>query len=289
MIIIHYILAHSEINLCEIKNSLEELKMKNNKKNSNSVVKLTAIAGAVVLLSCAAIKAHMIRYNTGVSSDNPVIEADTSASTASMPEAFVAVAASTYTDIPVIDDEDDSDLKLRLESIHDADHDTESLTDDIISESEQSIDCNVWYSPDWYEDTRMSYMDWRTITDPNSEQWALQQFCYTDPTTGIRMCDGRYCIALGQEHTDRKGQYVDVTLDNGIVIQCIVADCKRYCDTQGGYGLIGADGGIVEFVVDEDYLPGDVILMGSNEAQFDWAWQSPVRKVAVLDTVFNFQ
>lgn len=103
------------------------------------------------------------------------------------------------------------------------------------------------------------------------------------------MCNGRYCIALGQEHTDRKGQYVDVTLDNGIVIQCIVADCKQYCDTQGGYGVIGADGGIIEFVVDADYLPYDVTLMGSNEAQFDWAWQSPVRKIVVLETVFNFQ
>jgi hypothetical protein len=277
--------------LCEKKNKiLEELKMKKSNTN-NAIVKLTAIAGVAVVLSCAAIKAHMIKYktnNTG-SFDNPVIEVDTSTSTASMPEEFVAVAASTstYTDITVIDDEDDSDLKSRLESIHDSDSD--SLTDYIVSESEQSIDCTVWYSPDWYQDTRMSYMDWRTITDPDSEQWALQQYCYTDPTTGIRMCNGRYCIALGQEHTDRKGQYVDVTLDNGIVIQCIVADCKQYCDTQGGYGVIGADGGIIEFVVDEDYLPYDVTLMGSNEAQFDWTWQSPVRKVVVLDTVFNFQ
>lgn len=258
---------------------------------NNAIVKLTAIAGAAVVISCAAIKAHMMKYNTGGSYDEPVLEVDASTSSASMPEAFVAVATSTYTDtnIPVIDDDDDSDLVSRLESIHDI-HDSESsLADDIIGESEQSIDCTVWYSPDWYQDTRMSYMDWRTITDPDSEQWALQQHCYTDPTTGIRMCNGRYCIAIGQEHTDRKGQYVDVTLDNGVTLNCIVADCKRYCDTQGGYGVIGADGGIVEFVVDEDYLPEDVILMGSNEAQFDWAWQSPVRKVVVLDTMFNFQ
>ena len=258
---------------------------------NNTIVKLTAIAGAVVIVSCTIIKVHMIRYNTG-SYDKPVLEVDTSTSSASMPEAYVAVATSTntYSNIPVIDDEDDSDLVSRLESIHDIhDYSDSSLADDIISESAQSIDCTVWYSPDWYEDTRMSYMDWRTITDPSSEQWALQQHCYTDTTTGIRMCNGRYCIALGQEHTDRKGQYVDVTLDNGILIQCIVADCKRYCDTQGGYGVIGADGGIIEFVVDEDYLPYDVTLMGSNEAQFDWAWQSPVRKVVVLDSVFNFQ
>lgn len=254
---------------------------------NNTIVKLTAIAGAAVVLSCAAIKAHMIKY--GGSYDNPVLEVDASTSSASMHEAYVAVATSTNTySIPVIDDEDDSDLVSRLESIHDIHDSDSSLADDIISESTQSIDCTVWYSPDWYQDTRMSYMDWRTITDPDSEQWALQQFCYTDPTTGIRMCNGRYCIALGQEHTDRKGQCVDVTLDNGIVINCIVADCKRYCDTQGGYGLIGDDGGIVEFVVDEDYLPYDVTLMGSNEAQFDWAWQSPVRKIVVLDTVFNF-
>ena len=255
------------------------------KMRTNNIVRLAALAGAAVIVSCTVIKVHMIRYNTGSSYDEPVLEVDVSTSSASMPEAYVAVATSTSTyintDIPVIDDENDSDLVSRLESIHDANYE--------VSESEQSIDCTVWYSPDWYQDTRMSYMDWRTITDPDSEQWALQQFCYTDPTTGIRMCNGRYCIALGQEHTDRKGQYVDVTLSNGIILQCIVADCKRYCDTQGGYGVIGADGGVVEFVVDEDYLPEDVILMGSNEAQFDWAWQSPVRKVTVLDTVFNFQ
>ena len=259
------------------------------KTTNNGIIKLTAIAGAAVIVSCTVIKVHMIRYNTGGSYDEPVLEVDASTSSASMPEAsFVAVATSTYADnnnIPVIDDEDDRDLVSRLESIHDS----ESLADYEVSESEQSIDCTVWYSPDWYTDTRMSYMDWRTITDPDSEQWALQQHCYTDPTTGIRMCNGRYCIAIGQEHTDRKGQYVDVTLDNGVTLNCIVADCKRYCDTQGGYGVIGADGGIVEFVVDEDCLPEDVILMGSNEAQFDWAWQSPVRKVVVLDTVFNFQ
>lgn len=148
------------------------------KSNNNTIVKLTAVAGAAVVLSCAAIKAHMIKYNTSNtgSFDNPVIEVDTSTSTASMPEAFVAVAAtSTYDNIPVIDDEDDSDLVSRLESIHDSDDsDSESLTDYVVSESEQSIDCTVWYSPDWYQDTRMSYMDYRTITDPDSEQWALQ-------------------------------------------------------------------------------------------------------------------
>lgn len=136
--------------------------------------------------------------------------------------------------------------------------------------------------PYWWSDTRMSYMDWRTITDPTSDQWALQQQAYTDSETGIRMVAGRYCVAVGSAITTEKGALMNVTLQNGITIPCILADCKQDCDTVDT--LVGADGGIVEFVVTTEMLPGDVQLLGSNEAQFNYLWQSPVESIFLYDS-----
>lgn len=142
----------------------------------------------------------------------------------------------------------------------------------------------VVYPPYWWEDTRMSYMDYRTITDTTSDQWAMQQYCYTDPVTGIRMYAGRYCIAVGSGIAIKKGTFIDVTLENGVEIPCVLADCKWDFDTVDT--VVGADGGIIEFVVETECLPNDVQIMGSNEAQFDWAWQSPVSEVVVYSDGF---
>ena len=136
--------------------------------------------------------------------------------------------------------------------------------------------------PYWWSNTRMSYMDFRTITDQTSDQWALQQSAYTDPETGIRMVAGRYCVAVGSAITTEKGALMNVTLQNGITIPCILADCKQDSDTIDT--LVGADGGIIEFVVTTEMLPGDVQLMGSNEAQFNYLWQSPVESIFLYDS-----
>ena len=136
--------------------------------------------------------------------------------------------------------------------------------------------------PYWWSDTRMSYMDWRTITDPTSEQWSLQQSAYTDPETGIRMIHDRYCVAVGSSISIEKGALMNVTLQNGVIIPCILADCKQDCDTIDT--LVGADGGIVEFVVTTEMLPDDVQLLGSNEAQFNYLWQSPVESIFLYDS-----
>lgn len=159
----------------------------------------------------------------------------------------------------------------------------DTSTDEIEVVNTAAVEAVV-YPPYWWEDTRMSYMDYRTITDTTSDQWAMQQYCYTDPTTGIRMYAGRYCIAVGSGIAIDKGTYIDVTLENGTIIPCVLADCKWDYDTIDT--VVGADGGIIEFVVETEYLPNDVQIMGSNEAQFDWAWQSPVSEVVVYSDGF---
>ena len=140
----------------------------------------------------------------------------------------------------------------------------------------------VWYAPDWYDITRMSYMDFRTITAPETLQYQLQNdgLTITDPVTGIRKRADRYMIALGQEF-GLTGTEVDVHLKNGVVIPCIIGDSKEYFDTVDGEGRIGNDGGIVEFIVDEGYLPEEVVWLGSNEAQFNFNWQSPVEYIEI--------
>lgn len=110
---------------------------------------------------------------------------------------------------------------------------------------------------------RKSYMDYRTITSKTSRQWKLQYgYAYTGEY-GIRMVNDRYCIALGQYYTNVSGTYVDVYLKNGEILKCILSDSKQWRHTQFCLGMIGADGGAVEFVVDKPHLPQDARSMGS--------------------------
>lgn len=140
----------------------------------------------------------------------------------------------------------------------------------------------IWYAPDWYDNTRLSYMDFRTITAPETLQYQMQYdgYSFTDALTGIRKRGDRYMIALGQEF-GLTGTEVDVHLENGVEIPCIIGDSKEYFDTINGEGRIGNDGGIVEFIVNTDYLPEEVVWLGSNEAQFNHDWQSPVEYIVI--------
>lgn len=135
-------------------------------------------------------------------------------------------------------------------------------------------------------DMRKSYMDYTCITDTTSAQWVLQHnYAYTE-SNGVRAVNGRYCIALGSYYTHMVGQYVDLILENGIVIPCIIGDQKKDEDTINGCRL-GVDGGVAEFVVETSALNSKVTQTGdvsysSNE------WLSNVVLIRVYDTnIFN--
>lgn len=133
-------------------------------------------------------------------------------------------------------------------------------------------DSGTYYEVNGDNYKRKSYMDYRSITSHTSRQWRLQvNYAYTGDY-GIRMVNDRYCIALGQHYTNRTGTYVDVYLANGEVLKCILGDSKQWRHTQGSDGLVGADGGAVEFVVDEPCLNSWVRQTGSisyaNEEKF---------------------
>ena len=264
---------------------------------------MTELVFATITISCyskstptpVSVDTMMIKDDTGVgssSSEHSSEHAEESSSTESLE---IAVMSLSY--VTAIDDDTDADdlvvdcvssvsgtAELHIpDPVTDDDSDEEDLEDSDASKEDDYG--RMLFPPEWWENTRMSYMDYRTITDPSSDQWRLQQKAVTDPVTGIRTVNGRYCVAVGSAITTMKGAYIDVTLQNGVRIPCVLADCKRDCDTIDTF--VGADGGIVEFVVDTEVLPNQVQLLGSNEAQFNGYWASPVAKIFVWDESSN--
>ena len=130
-------------------------------------------------------------------------------------------------------------------------------------------------------DTRKSYMDFKMITSKSSPQYKLQHsYAYTDDT-GIRMVNDRYCVALGSYYTHKIGQYVDLVLENGTIIPCIIGDQKDDRDTNSSH-TIAHDGSATEFIVETKALSGKTRRMGDiGYAQSDWL--SNVVEVRIYD------
>lgn len=115
-----------------------------------------------------------------------------------------------------------------------------------------------------------SYMDYRTITDTTSMQYELQKQADTD-AYGMRMVDDRYCIAVGSYYSTTVGQAVDIIMQNGNVIHCIVGDLKQDIHTDST-NRQNPNGSIVEFLVDTDVLHKSIQKTG-DISYFDTVWQ----------------
>ena len=127
-----------------------------------------------------------------------------------------------------------------------------------------------------------SYEDYRDITSPTSPHYRLQRdYAYT-AEDGIRMVDGRYCIALGSYFTTTIGQYIDIVLANGTVIPCILGDQKADAHTDSLHVAHSTDSSVVEFIVDKKVLPNTPKRMGNISYSYD-EWRSPVVQVIVYD------
>lgn len=141
-------------------------------------------------------------------------------------------------------------------------------------------DCDVPYN-----NTIKSYMDYRRITLKSSKQYKLQSSkAYTDKN-GIRMVNGRYCVALGSYYTTTIGQYVDIELENGSVIQGILADCKDDKHTDDT-NRINPNGSVVEFVVDTKSLYRKAKIMG--DISYINGWNSKVVNIRVYDKIEKY-
>lgn len=96
---------------------------------------------------------------------------------------------------------------------------------------------------------------------------------------GILTVNDRYCVAVGTAVGSRVGQYIDVVLNNGTVLPCIMCDTKdpKDCDTTK---LVTRNGCCTEFVVDKLQLDKRARAAGSLSA-VSKKWKSPVAEIRV--------
>lgn len=94
-----------------------------------------------------------------------------------------------------------------------------------------------------------SYMSYHQITNKTSIQYELQNNAYTG-NHGIRMIKNRYCIALGTYFNAELGSYVDLILENGSTIPCVISEIKSDKDTDENNIVTSHNGCVAEFIVD---------------------------------------
>lgn len=133
--------------------------------------------------------------------------------------------------------------------------------------------------------TIKSYMDYRCITSTTSKQYRLQKSLAYTGDCGIRMVNGRYCVAVGSYYTTTIGQYIDIELENGKVIKGVLADCKddKHTDSTN---RINPNGSVVEFVVDTKAL--DSIARKMGDISYVNGWNSKIVNIKVYDKVESF-
>ena len=119
-------------------------------------------------------------------------------------------------------------------------------------------------------------MDYRTITNHRSVQWALQEECFTDPETGIRylLVDGHkyFCSAMGSAYGQTIGDAFHLTLQNGYEFDVIYGEFKNALSENPdpyffGHPDVNYDGevctSLIEFIYDKDVAPLSVIMAGT--------------------------
>lgn len=121
-----------------------------------------------------------------------------------------------------------------------------------------------------------SYEPYDLIT-AQSVQLCLQQEAVTD-VNGFRLLDGRYLGAVGTFCNAPCDTYIDLILENGTLIPCIVGDIKSNAHTDETNTYTLATMCACEFIVDESICPaveyGDVLMVYEE-------WRGKVATVTV--------
>jgi len=105
-------------------------------------------------------------------------------------------------------------------------------------------------------------MAYQAVTATGSPQYKLLNS--TDAWTnenGLRMYKNRYCVAVGSGYCSKIGTRINVVLEDGSILRCIMGDAKSDAHTDssthtyhvGGYDkgkYYEGDGSVVEFIID---------------------------------------
>jgi hypothetical protein len=114
-------------------------------------------------------------------------------------------------------------------------------------------ECELWEM--WTHDTansqKMTYMDYRAITDTTSKQYKLQQnpYCVIDERGFLMYRDNWYVVAMGS-YWGKIGDKFIVRLQNGTIIPVIMGDYKADVDTDREHYAHKKDGHVLEFLID---------------------------------------
>lgn len=129
-----------------------------------------------------------------------------------------------------------------------------------------------------------SYMAYTAVTSQTSPQYKLlnSESAYTDPNTGLRMVDGRYCIAVGTGYCSQIGTKIDLVLENGNILKCILGDVKADIHTDDTNRYHYQDGSVAEFIVDNDVYSSK--CDGSGTVNWINGFDGKILKVVVNDT-----
>ncbi len=126
-----------------------------------------------------------------------------------------------------------------------------------------------------------SYEPYDLIT-AQSVQLCLQYQAVTD-SNGFRLLDGRYLVAVGTFCNAPCGTYIDLILENGVLIPCIVGDIKADVHTDETNTFTIASMCASEFIVDDAISPaawyGDVSMVYEE-------WNSKIHSVRVYNKNF---
>lgn len=129
-----------------------------------------------------------------------------------------------------------------------------------------------------------TYEPYTAITSVNSRQYKLQQEAYTNEA-GFRMINGRYMIATGSGVSHDIGRYIDVVLENGTVIPCVIGDAKADAHTDREFHIMTKDSHCVsEFLVDTTVMDPDLLSTG-NMSNYKEEWNSKVVKFVLYDKI----
>ena len=102
---------------------------------------------------------------------------------------------------------------------------------------------------------KMTYMDYRAITDKSSKQYKLQQDPYVcvDESGFLMYRSNWYVVAMGS-YWGKVGDKFIVHLDNGELIPIIIGDIKSNRHTDK-LNYAHADGHVLEFLIDSNSAP----------------------------------
>lgn len=111
----------------------------------------------------------------------------------------------------------------------------------------------------WTHDTgnsqKMTYMDYRAITDTSSKQYQLQQdpYCVVNEQGFLIYRDNWYVVAMGS-YWGKVGDKLIIHLENGEIIPVIIGDIKADRHTDEQNYAHASDGHVIEFLIDSNDL-----------------------------------